>query len=39
MLFRVYTKANGLGLMSLAIRNQYITCVTDKIDIGSMARG
>lgn len=37
VLCRICTKANGLGLMSLDTRNQQVTYVTDKIDIGNMA--
>lgn len=37
VVFKVCTKVNGLALMSQAIRNQCITYVTDKIDIGSTA--
>lgn len=36
-LFKICTKANGLGSLSQGIINQYITYVSDKIDIGSMA--
>lgn len=34
VLFKICTKTNGLGLLSQAVGNQY---VTDKLDIGSMA--